>query len=324
MAELRTKSGDVLTLDDEDAALFVGIRIYSLKTKNTTYGCYPARLDGKSKTILVHRVIMDAPQGIMIDHINRDGLDCRRANMRFATNAQNQANRAHSAGTTSRHKGVTWHEDNRVWGARIVVGQSTVGLGSFKDEDAAGRAYDRAAVEAWGEFARLNFPGEALWSLEEITQRRRTIVHGESEYRGVSPCTRTGRWQASVFYGGKAHHLGRFPTAIDAARMADRAVLAHGCDPGRLNFPAGVSAAEWSETEARIAIMDRAMRGASPYRGVSWNTKSGAWMATIQVNGKQRWLGRFSTQEAAARCRDAEAWLAWHDKSKLNFPNDFS
>lgn len=109
-------------------------------------------------TLHLHREIMDAPVDMTVDHINGDGLDCRRENMRLATNTENGCNRRPNANNTSGYKGVTLHKQMGRWRARIMVNQKPIHLGFFNDLVEAAQAYDNAAIEYHGEFARLNFP----------------------------------------------------------------------------------------------------------------------------------------------------------------------
>lgn len=88
----------------------------------------------------MHRLIMDAGPGEMVDHIDGDGLNNRRSNLRKATPTTNGQNRRPNSNSSSVHKGVSWHKATRKWRVHIRG------------------AYDRAAVEHFGEFARLNFP----------------------------------------------------------------------------------------------------------------------------------------------------------------------
>jgi type II secretory pathway component PulL len=114
--------------------------------------------------IYLHRLIAGAGPDELVDHANRDPLDNRTANLRIATHGQNSANRGadrRRAGTTSRHKGVSWRKHRNCWGAYIHVNGKTKYLGSFKGEDEAARAYNAAALLAWGKFARLNDVPEA-------------------------------------------------------------------------------------------------------------------------------------------------------------------
>jgi hypothetical protein len=117
---------------------------------------------GKSKTIYVinsstgthlHNVIMPAPKGMIIDHKDGDGLNNRRYNLRPATHANNMQNAKFDKGT-SKFKGVHFYKQTKKWRASIAEKH----LGYFNDEHEAARAYDNAAKEMFGEFARLNLP----------------------------------------------------------------------------------------------------------------------------------------------------------------------
>lgn len=109
------------------------------------------------KNIRMHRYLMNAPEDMHVDHINGDGLDNRRENLRIATPQQNQANsRKHISGT-SKFKGVSWSVPARKWRAYIVYERKQQHLGLFEDELSAAAAYDKRAKELFGGFAQLNF-----------------------------------------------------------------------------------------------------------------------------------------------------------------------
>ena len=115
----------------------------------------------RQKRVAMHRVIMHAPEWLYVDHINGNGLDNRKANLRIATPAQNCQNRGkYLAGTVSRFKGVMCRGKNPSWGASIKANSKEIWLGTFRSEIEAAKAYDRAAKKYHGEFARLNFPAE--------------------------------------------------------------------------------------------------------------------------------------------------------------------
>ena len=116
------------------------------------------RPDGGRTSIRMHSLITGWP---LVDHINCDGLDNRRENLRPATSAENARNaRKTVAPTASQFKGVHWEPRWRRWIASIRVNRKSVYLGGFRDEAEAARAYDAAAREMFGEFARPNFPDE--------------------------------------------------------------------------------------------------------------------------------------------------------------------
>ncbi len=117
----------------------------------------------KPSPVYMHRLIARTPIGHETDHINGDGLDNRRANLRIATPSQNSANmwkprRPDGRPHSSIYKGVTLCKLSGKWQAKITVAQHCRSLGRFTSEIEAARAYDAAAEAAWGDFARLNFP----------------------------------------------------------------------------------------------------------------------------------------------------------------------
>jgi hypothetical protein len=114
--------------------------------------------NGKRTIMRMHREIMNAPAGTLVDHKNNKGFDNRRANLRLATHAQNMHNRGKfHLNTTSQFVGV--HLDKRAynWKVQIRHQGKTIFLGRYDSEIEAARAYDRAARKYHGEFARLNF-----------------------------------------------------------------------------------------------------------------------------------------------------------------------
>ncbi|MFD7705597.1 AP2 domain-containing protein [Streptomyces sp. NPDC059786] len=122
----------------------------------------------KSGPVYMHRLIAKTPVGRETDHVNGDGLDNRRSNLRIATCSQNLANRwkpqrADGSTASSRFKGVSWDRSRSKWQSKITVNQHCKNLGRYDSEEEAARAYDAAALSHWGVFARLNFPidGEA-------------------------------------------------------------------------------------------------------------------------------------------------------------------
>lgn len=114
---------------------------------------YASRRDGV-KRIKMHRFITNAPPTKQVDHINGNGLDNRRANLRLCDNRQNCQNR-HNALGISQYKGVGYHYGK--WRARIGVNGKRIHLGAYLTETEAALAYDAAARKYFGEFARCNF-----------------------------------------------------------------------------------------------------------------------------------------------------------------------
>ena len=112
--------------------------------------------DGNKRVLYMHRYVMDCPRGKQVDHINGNKLDNCRENLRITTSTGNNRNRAKSAGTTSKYKGVNWSKQNQRWLCRLKVKRKTVYLGYYDTEEEAAKVYNEAAIKYFGEFARLN------------------------------------------------------------------------------------------------------------------------------------------------------------------------
>lgn len=151
--EVPLSQGRVALIDDADAELVLGHRWYMQSHHGNRYAMRRVRNGGQRAVQPLHRLLTGWP---LVDHINGNGLDNRRANLREATHAENMRNRRMSRNNTSGFKGVVL-EGSR-WRARIRFDRQRVSLGAFATAEEAANAYDAAARELHGEFAALNFP----------------------------------------------------------------------------------------------------------------------------------------------------------------------
>jgi len=107
----------------------------------------------------MHREIINVPEGCFVDHINHNGLDNRKANLRPATPAENaRYARYPKNNTSSKYRGVWYNKKKKKWRAQLSINNKKKQIGYFLDEVAAGKAYDKAAKKHYGKFAILNFP----------------------------------------------------------------------------------------------------------------------------------------------------------------------
>jgi hypothetical protein len=155
--------GKVAIIDEEDDGKVSGYKWYAHVTRRKgvdlwyAWAKVPKDANGKRRTILMHRLLTDF-QYPMVDHTNGDGLDNRRENIRPCTPSQNQMNRINLTNNTSGYRGVVWRKDTQMWRAKIGKDGRHIYVGHFANPVDAARAYDDAARELFGEFARLNFP----------------------------------------------------------------------------------------------------------------------------------------------------------------------
>jgi len=108
------------------------------------------------KTILMHRAIMSAMHGMEVDHVNGNGLDNRKCNLRIATRSQNAMNSRIAKNNKSGIKGVYWNKKREKWIAKITCERREIYLGEYKKIDDAAEAYKNASAKFHAEFGRTN------------------------------------------------------------------------------------------------------------------------------------------------------------------------
>jgi hypothetical protein len=133
----------------------------ALLLKNGPYACRFVSEAGTRQIAYLHRVIYELANGqipdkIQVDHVNRNGLDCRISNLRLATNTQNQANKGRSKNNASGFKGVSWSKRVGKFAAYIKVDGKNKFLGYFDVALDAALVYDEAVISLRGEFAKTN------------------------------------------------------------------------------------------------------------------------------------------------------------------------
>jgi len=147
-------------IDDEDASLVLPFRWHLHKSKTPrSLNLYAAALDrsqGLIKTIYMHRLILGTASGVFVDHIDHNGLNNSRSNLRECSNSQNMANSRWPVGKSG-YRGVSFYKPEGTWKARISINGKEKTLGYRKTPDAAARLYDDAARVHFGEFAITNF-----------------------------------------------------------------------------------------------------------------------------------------------------------------------
>ena len=149
--EIMLTRGAVAIVDDADYDSIIQHKWY---LQSAGYAAHGIKKEGRWTVELMHRFILgEACAGFDVDHINMDRLDNRRCNLRVATRSQNMANTHAIVGD---YKGVSYDHRKRKYEAKIYVKGQKLWLGYYKSAEEAAKAYNNAAINHFGEYARIN------------------------------------------------------------------------------------------------------------------------------------------------------------------------
>lgn len=151
-------------VDECDAELVAPFRWNVMPSRSTFYAAVmknTSRRTGRTTiTTRMHRLILNAPVGTQVDHIDGNGLNNTRANLRLCSQADNLMNKARYANNPTGFTGVTIYKPNGKFIGTIRIRSKAIHLGYFDTAVEAALAFDEAARRYRGSFARLNFPRE--------------------------------------------------------------------------------------------------------------------------------------------------------------------
>ncbi len=159
MRQIPLTQGKFALVDDANYDWLKKRKWKAVQRRHTFYAeCKVRMANGKQRTEGMHRLILglQPTDELETDHIDGDGLNNQRSNLRACTVMQNQQSRRKHKVGTSKYKGAFWHRRDRKWRSEIVVNKKQICLGYFDSETDAAWAYNRAALKHFGAFAQTN------------------------------------------------------------------------------------------------------------------------------------------------------------------------
>lgn len=153
MKEIKLTRGFVALVDDEDFEELSKSK-WCVQPSGYTFYAMTRKPAGKykQKTIRMHRVVMKTPDGMDTDHIDGNGLNNQKSNLRICTRSQNQFNKGKCRNNTSGYKGVSWFKPMEKWDVRITHNKKQVHIGYFDDKEDAAKAYLEASKKYHKDF----------------------------------------------------------------------------------------------------------------------------------------------------------------------------
>lgn len=157
MKKIALTRGQFALVDDTDFEWLNQWKWYYQPHRQTGYAKRTQRIDGKKTHISMHHLVIGKPPiGLVTDHMDCNGLNNQRHNLRFCTDAENKRNRDKTKQNSSGIKGAYWQKQINRWYSRIQVNGKSIYLGTFDTAQLAGEAYNRAAIIHHGEFSRFS------------------------------------------------------------------------------------------------------------------------------------------------------------------------
>lgn len=154
MKTIELTQGFCTIVDDANYELLSKYKWRYHTNSRTSYAITGQYKDGTY--LFMHHLILPPVTGLVVDHINRNGLDNRRENLRYATKSQNLQNRGKTKKNTSGYKGVSWNIGINKWHVFVKTHGTRVNVGYYKHLKEAVIAYNQAAKKYYGEFAYQN------------------------------------------------------------------------------------------------------------------------------------------------------------------------
>lgn len=293
MKQIQLTKGKFALVDDEDFE-WLNQWKWCVQGQNSGSNFYAKRAVRKKivhesenyfsmKMISMHRFIFGIKDiNIVIDHIDGNGLNNQKSNLRPCTQTQNLYNRRSKGTKTSVYKGVSQRGISNQWRAYIHVKDKVLHLGTFGSEIDAAASYNIAALKYHGEFANLN---KIKYDGIPVKIKTFKIPNTSSKYRGVCYVKKNNLWQASITKNNKLICLGLFDNETDAAHAYNDSVKKYFGE----NMPI-------NKIEVPLIKGRNIKSSSSKFNGVSFYKTTNRWVARTIINNKRKCLGYFNTE----------------------------
>lgn len=156
MAEITLTRGKAATIDESDFDRLMQWRWFAVLKGNNYWRAVRKGKKDETSLVFMHREIIKAHKGDIVDHINGNALDNRRDNLRIVTAHENCFNRGKMTGSRLKYKGVTYVPETGKYRVNIYPDGEKIELGQFLDEKEAAFTYNVAALRLYGKYARIN------------------------------------------------------------------------------------------------------------------------------------------------------------------------
>ena len=219
MKKIQLTQNKYALVDYED---YEKINKYNWQVSKNKRSYYATRKNKNKSRIIMHRILINCPENLQVDHINGNGLDNRKENLRICTTSQNAKNKRLNKNNTSGFKGVIWCKHHKKWLARICVDRKLKFLGYFIKINDAKEAYIKASKQYHKEFSNCGIIKEDKELQKEIDKiKLNTIkkvrIDSKSGIRCVYYHKRDKKWRVRITINKKLKVLGYFNTKEEAA-----------------------------------------------------------------------------------------------------------
>ena len=237
-------------VDDDDYSLVSKYNWYIQKRDRSSYVRGRVVVGGIKKVVSLHRLIMGVTEKswkeIQVDHINHNGLDCRKENLRLCSATGNQRNTRKRKILSSKYKGVCWSKGRELFEANIWLDYKKINLGYYSNEEEAARSYDLNAIFLFKDYVNTNFSiqeyAEYINSDEKEKHVHRNVTNALSGYKREKSSKYTGvhkngkHYISYIHIDFKKYHIGCSTDETEAAKKFDRCAIFLGKDNSILNF----------------------------------------------------------------------------------------